>query len=288
MNLMNVAALVDGKLIDIDENVTPMEDRGYQFGDGVYEVTRVYNGQCFMFKPHMNRLFRSLAELKIDFPYSCDDLQGFHELLIKESGIMEGTIYLQVTRGVAPREHGFPKKISSRLTMFARPLKDKSMLRKVGSKGIFVPDIRWLRCDIKSLNLLGNVMAKEKASQAGCYEAIQFRESGVVTEGSSSNFWAVKDQILYTHPATNLILKGIARTLIFERLAPQLGIAVVEREFDRNFIFGCDETFVCGTTTEIMPIIQIDDKKIGDGAVGAVSKKLQIAYLKAIQEECYS
>lgn len=284
---MNVAALVDGKLIDINDNVTPMEDRGYQFGDGVYEVTRVYNGQCFMFKHHMDRLFYSLAELAIDFPYSYADLQGFHELLLKESGIMEGTVYLQVTRGVAPREHGFPKTISSRLTMSVRPLKDKSLQRKVGSKGIFVPDIRWLRCDIKSLNLLGNVMAKQKANGAACYEAIQFRENGIVTEGSSSNFWGVKDQILYTHPATNLILKGIARTLIMDRLAPQLEIAVVEREFNKSFVFSCDETFVCGTSTEIMPIVQIDDRKIGDGAVGVISKKLQIAYIKAIQEECY-
>ncbi len=201
---------------------------------------------------------------------------------------MEGAVYLQVTRGVAPREHGFPKTISARLMMSVRPLKDKSMLRKVGSKGIFVPDIRWLRCDIKSLNLLGNVMAKQKASEAGCYEAIQFRENGIVTEGASSNFWGVKNQILYTHPATNLILKGIARTLIMERLALQLGIEVVEREFNKNFVFGCDEAFVCGTSTEIMPIVQIDDKKIGDGAVGVISKKLQIAYIKAIQEECYS
>jgi D-alanine transaminase len=285
---MTVAALVDGRLIDIKEDVTPMEDRGYQFGDGVYEVTRVYNGQCFMLKPHMDRLFHSLAELAIAFPYSYDDLQGFHELLLKESGIMEGTVYLQVTRGVAPREHGFPKTISSRLTMSVRPLKDKNMLRKVGSKGIFVPDIRWLRCDIKSLNLLGNVMAKQKANEAGCYEAVLFRENGFVTEGSSSNFWGVKDQILYTHPATDLILKGIARTLIMERLALQLGIKVVEQEFNKPFVFDCDEAFVCGTSTEIMPIVQIDDKQIGDGAVGVISKKLQIAYIKAIQEECYS
>lgn len=284
---MDVVALVDGKLIDIGDNVTSMEDRGYQFGDGIYEVTRIYNGQCFMFKSHMDRLVRSLAELKIDSTYSCDELQDFHELLIRESGIMEGIVYLQITRGVAPREHAFPKKNSPRLTMFVRSLKDKSMLRKVGSKGIFVPDIRWLRCDIKSLNLLGNVMAKQKASEAGCYEAVQFRDNGVVTEGASSNLWGVKDRTLYTHPATHLILNGITRTFILERLAPQLSIKVVEQEFDRNFVFGCDEVFVSGTTTEIMPLIQIDDKKIGYGAVGSVCKALQIAYVKAIQEECY-
>jgi len=285
--MMNVAALVDGKLIDIGEPVIFMEDRGYQFGDGVYEVTRVYNGQCFMLKSHMDRLFQSLAALNIIFSYSYEDLYNFHQMLLKESGIMEGSVYLQVTRGVAPREHAFPKKSSAQLTMSVRPVKDQSMLRKVGTKGIFVPDIRWLRCDIKSLNLLGNILAKQQAVEAGCYEAIQYRDNGIVTEGASSNFGVVKNGVIYTHPATNLILKGITRAYILTKLAPRLGISVVEQEFDRSFVLNSDETFVCGTTTEIMPIIQIDDQKIANGTVGALSKKLQIAYIKAIQEECY-
>jgi D-alanine transaminase len=283
---MGPLGLVDGKIIDLNEQVIQMEDRGYQFGDGVYEVTRVFNGRCFGFKPHMDRLFYSLRELKIPAVYTTEELAEFHERLIKESGLKEAGIYLQITRGVAPRAHGFPENVVPRLTMTIRPANANNELRAAGATGVFAPDVRWLRCDIKTINLLGNLLAKQKAIQAGAYEAIQVRDNGTVTEGSSSNFFVVKDGVLWTHPVSNLILNGITRRYVLEKVAPQLGLTVVEKEFDVAFVKKAEEAFVTGTITEIMPFIALDGEPVGDGKVGPVAQKLINAFQAIIREEC--
>ncbi|WP_425057698.1 D-alanine aminotransferase [Sporomusa carbonis] len=283
---MKPIGLIDGKLIDLSENIVPMEDRGHQFGDGVYEVTRVYNGYCFALKQHIDRLYRSLRELKIPAVYTTEELTGFHELLIKESGITDGAVYLQITRGVAPRAHGFPDSVVPRLTMSIRPMSsvpDKNKLE--GAKALLIPDERWLRCDIKSLNLLGNVLGKQKAKEAGCFEGVQVRDE-YVTEGTSSNFFVVKDDVVWTHPDCNLILKGVTRTLLIEKLAPAAGVLVVEKKFNTAFVKAADEAFLSGTTTEITPLVIIDGKPVGNGAVGPITRKLQEAYWALIDREC--
>lgn len=284
---MGPLGLIDGRIIDLAENILPMEDRGHQFGDGVYEVTRIYNGHPFALEQHLNRLFRSLRELRIPATYTMQELTDFHELLIQESDIKEGSIYLQVTRGVAPRVHHFPEKTVPRLTMSIRPSNDSgnASLRESGAKAIFVPDERWLRCDIKSLNLLGNILGKQQAKEAGCFEAIMVRD-GNVTEGTSSNFFIAKDGLLWTHPTTNLILKGVTRSIIIDKLLPRLNITSVEKTFDANFAKSADEAFVSGTNSEIMPIVVIDGKPIKDGKVGPLTRKLQDAYQKLIDAEC--
>lgn len=284
---MGPLGLIDGKIIDLTENILPMEDRGHQFGDGVYEVTRIYNGHPFALELHLNRLFRSLRELRIPATYTMQELTDFHELLIKESGIKEGAVYLQITRGVAPRVHYFPEKTVPRLTMSIRPSNDSTnaVLRENGAKAIFVPDERWLRCDIKSLNLLGNILGKQRAKEEGCFEAIMVRD-GNVTEGTSSNFFIVKDGLLWTHPTTNLILKGITRSIIIDKLLPALNLTVVEKTFDMNFAKGADEAFVSGTNSEIMPIVMLDGKPIKDGKVGPITHKLQESYKELIDKEC--
>lgn len=285
---MKPIGMIDGKIIELDENVVPMEDRGHQFGDGVYEVTKVYNGRCFALEPHLKRLQRSLREIKIDSPYTIEQLTQFHQKLLEESSITEGGIYLQITRGVSPRAHGFPdsKKYPPRLTMSIRPAAPVNPdYRKNGVKVIMIPDERWLRCDIKSLNLLPNVLGKQKSSEAGCYEAVMIRD-GFVTEGTSSNFSVVKDGTVYTYPANNLILNGITRTIAFETLAPSLGIPVVEQMYNEEFMFNAQEAFLTGTTTEIMPVVMAGNKKIGNGQVGPVTSKLQAAYTKLIDKEC--
>lgn len=282
---MGPIGLIDGQIIDLNENVINLEDRGYQFGDGVYEVTRVYNGRCFAFQLHMDRLFRSLRELRIPATYTVDELAEFHQRLIEESGIKEAGIYLQITRGVAPRAHGFPDSVVPKLTMSIRPANPNSALRESGATGIFVPDVRWLRCDIKSINLLGNLLAKQQAKDAGVFEGIQVRD-GIVTEGSSSNFFVVKDGVLWTHPLSNLILRGITRTVIVERLVQQLGLTLVEKAFDVAFVKKAEEAFVTGTTTEIMPFIQLDGAPVGDGKVGPVARKLHQALMEAVAREC--
>jgi D-alanine transaminase len=283
---MKELGLINGRLIEMNENVVTMEDRGHQFGDGVYEVTKVYNGKCFALRPHLDRLYQSLRAIRIPATYTFEELVQFHEALIKESGIMEGAIYLQITRGAAPRVHPFPEQVVPCLTMSIRPSGPINQeLREKGAKIILIPDERWLRCDIKSLNLLSNVLGKQQAKEAGCYEAVMIRGEHV-TEGTSSNFFVVKDGIIWTHPATNLILKGITRTIILERLAKELDLTILEKAFDVSFVKGASEAFLTGTSTEIMPVTTIDGKTVNDGAVGPITRKLQLAYTQLIDEEC--
>jgi D-alanine transaminase len=283
---MKELGLINGRLIEMNENVVTMEDRGHQFGDGVYEVTKVYNGKCFALRPHLDRLYQSLRAIRIPATYTFEELVQFHEDLIKESGIMEGAIYLQITRGAAPRVHPFPEQVVPCLTMSIRPSGPINQeLREKGAKIILIPDERWLRCDIKSLNLLSNVLGKQQAKEAGCYEAVMIRGEHV-TEGTSSNFFVVKDGIIWTHPATNLILKGITRTIILERLAKELDLTILEKAFDVSFVKGASEAFLTGTSTEIMPVTTIDGKAVNDGAVGPITRKLQLAYTQLIDEEC--
>lgn len=283
---MRELGLINGRLVEMNENVITMEDRGHQFGDGVYEVTKVYNGKCFALRPHLDRLYQSLRAIRIPATYTFEELAQFHEALIKESGVTEGAIYLQITRGAAPRIHTFPEQVLPCLTMSIRssgPIYQE--LREKGVKIILIPDERWLRCDIKSLNLLSNVLGKQQAKEAGCYEAVMIRGEHV-TEGTSSNFFVVKDGILWTHPVSNLILKGITRTIILERLAKELDLTILEKPFDVSFVKGASEAFLSGTSTEIMPVTSIDGKAVHDGAVGPITRKLQLAYTQLIDEEC--
>ena len=283
---MKSLGLVNGKLVDMNENVVPMEDRGHQFGDGVYEFVKIYNGKCFALKPHLDRLYRSLRAIRIPAIYTFEELIEFHELLIEKSGIVEGAIYLQITRGVAPRTHGFPEKVVPCLTMSIRSASSANhVLWEQGVKISLIPDERWLRCDIKSLNLLGNILGKQKAKEAGSFEGVMVRGEHI-TEGTSSNFFVVKDDIIWTHPATPLILKGITRTIVMEKLAKELDITVLEKPFNVNFVKGASEAFLTGTSTEIMPVTTIDDAIVGDGAVGPITRSIQSAYTRLIDEEC--
>ena len=282
---MGALGYIDGRTVDLKELVIAMEDRGYQFGDGVYEYTKVYNGKCFSLKPHIDRLYRSLRELRIPAVFTFDEMAGIHERLISESGIENGGIYLQITRGWAPRAHNFPDSVVPCLTMTIRPSTLNPSLWENGTGVLSVPDERWLRCDIKSLNLLGNVLGKQKAKEAGCYEAIQIRDN-MVTEGTSSNFFIVKDEVLWTYPISKLILKRVTRTRVLEEIAPAQKLSFLEKAFPLEVALKADEAFLSGTTTEIMPIITIDGKPVGNGKVGPVTKKVQQAYKAMIAQEC--
>lgn len=282
---MGALGFIDGRIVDPKELVIAMEDRGYQFGDGVYEYTKVYNGKCFSLKPHIDRLYRSLRELRIPAVFTFEEMAEIHERLITESGIQNGGIYLQITRGWAPRAHNFPDTVVPCLTMTIRPSNFNAAQWETGVGALSVPDERWLRCDIKSLNLLGNVMGKQKAKEAGCFEALQIRDN-MVTEGTSSNFFIVKDEVLWTYPTCNLILKGVTRTRVMEEILPEHGLSVLEKAFPLSFAFGADEAFLTGTTTEIMPIVTIDGKPVGGGKVGPITRKIQQSYKAMITKEC--
>ena len=279
---MKELGLYNGKIVDLNETLISMEDRGYQFGDGIYEVTSVFNGKPFMLEEHLDRLYASAEKIKMTIPWTREELVGFHHLLLEESGIKNTGIYLQITRGAAPRKHNFPTDAKPVLTMAIRPSDPAAADKRAkGIEALLVEDVRWLRCDIKTLNLLGNVLAKQEAYEAGKGEAIQHR-NGVVTEGSSTNFYVVKDGAVHTHPANNLILGGITRMAVLD-LCRKNGIPVVEEPFTVDFMYGAEEAFITGTTTEVMPVTKVNETVIGAGVRGPVTQRLQELYTQLIQ-----
>lgn len=256
-----------------------IEDRGYQFGDGIYEVIRIYEGKMFTFEEHLNRLKRSAQEISLQ--YAPNDLENKLKELISLNKIKNGYIYLQITRGVAPRVHHFPQaNVDVQLTAYTRKMERPLKEQKAGVETILIEDIRWLRCDIKSLNLLGNILAKQQANIQQCYEAIQHR-GPIVTEGSSSNAYIVQDGVIYTHPTTNLILNGITRLKILE-LCKKLKLDVHEEAYTVEQLLNADEVFITSTISEVMPVTKVNNQEIGSGIPGPITIKLQQAFEKLI------
>ncbi len=272
---------MDGKFCAHEEVKVSVDDRGYYFGDGVYEVIKVYRGELFTHEEHLERLFQSASKIKLSLPYTIGQFVEIANELIKSNAIEDGHIYMQVTRGVSKRIHNFPEPdVMPTVVAYAvsnpRPL--SALQNGVALKS--VEDIRWLRCDIKSLNLLGNVLAKQEAHDANCAEALLHR-TGTVTEGSSSNMFGFKNGKLHTHPATNLILNGITRQVVL-RLCHDLGIQVVEEAFTLEEALVMDEFFLTSTTAEVTPVISIDGSPIGLGKPGELTTKLQEAFAMQI------
>lgn len=263
--------LVNEEIIDRDDTSIDIEDRGYQFGDGVYEVVRVYEGEIYELDGHVKRLYRSAKEIDIKITQTEEQLKKNIESLLIENDLKDGGIYFQVTRGIAPRKHNYDRSINSHLVAyplyFTRPLENQ----KVGVTAITVEDLRWLRCDIKSLNLLYNVMMKQKATDEKAFEGIFIRD-GIVTEGTSTNVFIVKDGVYKTHPVSNKILNGITRQRILA-LLKENNQEIREVEFTKEELFEADEVFISSTTSEVMPICEIDGKKINDGKVGEKTKE---------------
>ncbi|MCP1287257.1 D-amino-acid transaminase [Mammaliicoccus sciuri] len=276
---------LNDEFVEESEGKISYSDRGYNFGDGIYEYIRIYDGKVFTSKEHYERLFRSAKEIGLNLDaYSVEGLTEVTKELAAKNNVVNGGVYIQVTRGVAPRNHPFPdantKPVFSAFSKsYDRPYDELEN----GVKTITVEDIRWLRCDIKSLNLLGNVLAKEKATQNDAAEAIMHRGE-TVTEGSSSNVYAIKGGKIYTHPANNLILNGITRRVIKE-LADDLNIPFIEESFTLDFLNDADEVIISSTSIEVMPVVQVNDQKIGDGKVGQITKQLQNAFNNYIESK---
>jgi D-alanine transaminase len=278
--------LVDGEIVARSEVKVDMEDRGYQFGDGVYEVINVYDGVLFTLDEHIERLYRSANEIGISINFERDHLKNDIRKLIQENDMKKGGLYLQVTRGVAPRTHQYQKDISSKMVAYPLPYKEMEETRSTGVTAITEQDLRWLRCDIKSLNLLYNIMIKQKAYEQGAFEAILIRD-GVVTEGTSSNVFIIKDGTIYTHPATNLILNGITRQKLLE-VYQENGWAFKEKSFSSLELMEADEVFVTSTTSEVVPVISIDGKTVNDGSPGSFTRKIQQAFSMTVKNETSS
>ncbi|SHH03221.1 D-amino-acid transaminase [Virgibacillus chiguensis] len=255
----------------------PFEERGLQFGDGIYEVIRIYKGNYYLLKEHMDRLFRSAEAIKIDLNITKEELTRLLlKLLEKNKMTTDGKVYLQATRGSAPRDHVFPVDTPANLYAYVQDLPRPSEKLKNGICTITTPDVRWENCYIKSLNLLPNVLAKQEAKENNCYEAILHRGE-LVTECSSSNIYIVKNGEIYTHPTTNRILHGCVRMRV-EKFANDLSIPFHEQAFYKEAIFQADEVFLSSSTSEVMPVVRVDNQHIQDGKPGAITRKLQKAY----------
>lgn len=276
--------LVNDQFVNREQASVDIEDRGYQFGDGVYEVIRIYSGKMFTGKEHIDRLFESAQKILLTLPFTKEELTENLHQLVEKNNLSTGIIYLQVTRGASSRQHQFPAESKAVFTAYTKEVARPETQMNEGVTATIADDVRWLRCDIKSLNLLGNLLAKQEAYSQGHFEAVLHRD-GTVTEGSSSNVFIIKNDQLITHPATNLILNGITRREIL-RLCKEIGLDYKEEPFTLDELKEADEVFMASTTAEIMPLIQVGDVTVGNRKPGEWTKKLQIAFKSAIQEQC--
>jgi D-alanine transaminase len=278
-------AYVNGRYVPHGEAAVHIEDRGYQFADGVYEVVPVFNGILVDEGLHLDRLDRSLRELRIAAPMSRPALKLVSRELMRRNGLSNGFLYMQITRGVAPRDHKFPKaSVKPALVMTTRQTKPHSeQLLSEGLKVITVPDQRWDRCDIKSVSLLPNILGKQAAVEAGAYEAWQVDSDGKVTEGTSTNAWIVTaDNKVVTRDATHSILNGITRISLIE-LIRQEGYQLEERAFSVDEARAAREAFLTSSTSFVLPITQLDGKPIGNGHPGILTGKLRQHYMDYMQ-----
>lgn len=279
--------LVNGEIMPMSDAFIDVNDRGHNFGDGVFEVVPVYNGRGFALLPHMNNLFESVIQVKIPAVYTIEELVEFHEQLLAATGYKECNVYTQVTRGSGPMQLAFPEQSIPNLIMFAVPV-DRKALEDKRANGVNViteEDVRWQRCDINSLNRLPEVMAKQKAFVSNAFDALFVRD-GKITEATEASFFIFKDGILWTHPEGKLIHKNITRKLLKERLCPDLDLQIIERAFDKEFALKADEAFMCGPNCEFMPVTKIDRGFINGGKVGELVPRLQQAYIDFVLREC--
>lgn len=276
---MGRTVYVNGSYVPEEQGQISIFDRGFLFADGIYEVTAVVNGRLVDYPSHMERLERSLQEIKMEWPCSKEELRAMHQELIKLNKVDQGWIYMQVTRGAADRDFKFPKDIRSTLVAFTQTknlVDNPDAVR--GVKVITVPDIRWARRDIKSVMLLAPVLGKQAAHEAGAFEAWMV-EDGMVTEGTSSNAYIVKDGKVITRGLSNSILAGCTRRALL-RLANEKGIAIEERMFSVEEAGEADEAILTSASNFVLPIVEIDGKRIGGGQPGPVARRLRELYLE--------
>jgi len=275
---MSRIAYVNGSYRNMRDACVNVEDRGYQFSDGVYEVCEIRGGRLVDMPRHMTRLQRSLSELRIAMPMPLPSLSVVMHEVVRRNRVTYGIVYLQITRGVARRDHGFPTKpVSPSVVVTARSLNfaKNQATAATGIRVVTMPDNRWPRVDIKSVSLLPNVLAKQAAREQGAYEAWYVDSLGFVTEGASSNAWIVtKDGRAVTRPANGGILAGITRGVLIDVLA-ELQIKLEERPFTPAEAKEAAEAFVTSASQIVMPVVAVDDATIGNGLPGAVSRRLR-------------
>jgi D-alanine transaminase len=276
---MTRIAYVNGDFVPLAEAKISILDRGFLFADGVYEVTAVIDGKLVDNAPHLERLARSLREIEMDQPVPLEEITALQLELAKRNNLIEGGIYLQITRGAAERDFAYPKDAKPSLVMFTQ---ERDLMNdpraETGVAVVTTPDLRWKRRDIKSVAMLAQAMAKQEAAKVGAAEAIMV-EDGVVTEGSSSTAWIVKDGKLITRNLNNSVLPGVTRRSVMA-ICEELGLSVEERTYTVDELYEADECFITAATTLVMPVVKVDDRVMSNGAPGPIASRLRQLYIE--------
>lgn len=277
-------AYVNGRFSPLEQATISIEDRGFQFGDGVYEVVRTYGGVPFRLHDHLLRLQSSARVVSIPVPLSATEWEALIREGVQRSQHAECLVYIQLTRGVAPRAHLFPSPSKPTVVMtFREIVETDGVLLREGVPAVTLPDLRWGRCSVKSLNLLANILAKQEAHDAGAREAILVKD-GLVTEGCSSNVCLVRDRTVITPPLSDQLLAGVTRAVVLE-LARKAGIVVDEREVPQEELTLVDELFLIGTTIEVLPVSRLNNVPVGRRTPGPVTQTVSNAFQRCILSE---
>lgn len=283
---MSRIAYVNGRYLPQPDAAVNIEDRGYQFGDGIYEVVHLHGGRMIDEDRHLDRLERSLREIRLPMPMSRAALRQVLREVARRNRVTEGLIYMQVTRGVARRDHAFPKQpVPPALVVTVKRIPPyPRSVDQWGGAAITQPDLRWARCDIKTVNLLPNCLARQAAREQGAIEAVLFDpDTGMVTEGAATSFWIVDEHgVIRTPPLDHTILPGCTRAALLAELE-QDGIAVEHRPFSLDEMRRAREAFLTSATSFVKPILRIDGQPVGDGAVGPVVRRLFEIFARHVQ-----
>lgn len=272
-----MSVYLNGRFQSLAEATIPVLDRGFVFGDGVYELVPVYSRKPFRLDAHLTRLQHSLDGIRLANPHTSAQWRDLILHLIAEQDFDDQSVYIQVTRGTAPRDHAFPAGVPPTVFMFAQALVTATPAQKAaGVCAVSAVDNRWLRCDIKAISLLANILLRQQATDAGCAETVMFRD-GFLTEGAASNIFVVKDGVLLTPPASNLMLTGVTHDVVLE-LAATLDVPVEIRAITEAEVRRADELWMTSSTKEIMPIVMLDGAPVGGGAPGPLAQKFDAAY----------
>jgi D-alanine transaminase len=275
--MAEMTVFLNGKLLPAEQASVSVLDRGFIFGDGVYELVPVYSRVPFRLDEHLTRLERSLGETRIRNPYSRAEWRSHIYQLIDAQGFDDQSVYFQVTRGVAKRDHAFPKDAAPTVFMMSNPLVNPLPAQvENGAAAVSAPDNRWFRCDIKSISLIGNVLLRQVSAEAGAAETILFRD-GKLTEASASNVFIVKRGVIQSPPKTNLILPGITYDVITE-LARANGLPMEFRDIAEAEVRAADEIWVSSSSKEVLAIVELDGRRVGDGRPGPVFRRMHQLY----------
>ena len=281
---MGELAYLNGVFSPIEEAKVSIEDRGFQFGDGIYEVIVAYDGRPFLMESHMARFRRSAAAIGLNYDFDADPLEPVLEAGLRRSGFADAMVYLQLTRGVAPRIHAIPESIKPTVVMTFKALPTVSEeLRRQGPTVMTTLELRWANCYIKAIILLPNVLAKTEARRRGYYEAIFVSDQGDVRECTTSNVFIVRDSRLMTPPRTESVLHGVTRGFLLD-CATGIGVPVDEEHFNVDTLKGADEVFLSSTAVEVLGVTMIDDRPIGTGEVGPITKRLADEFRRRARE----